>query len=150
MNRDSTTAGSTNTALPWAGSTSSNRTSVGPDDRGAALVLALLFITGVGLITGALLTFSSASIRSATELHNRSQVDLDVDGALQVALNTVRQSTYNNAVGETCLSGGSLDVAGTNSDLVRVACSPGSDSGAAAGLVPISAANTSRLPPDRI
>ncbi|HST82104.1 MAG TPA: hypothetical protein VLL08_10260 [Kineosporiaceae bacterium] len=121
MNRDSATAG--------------------PDDRGAALVLALLFITGVGLITGALLTFSSASIRSATELHNRSQVDLDVDGALQVALNSVRQSTYNNAAGETCLNGGSLDMAGTNSALVRVTCTPGSGTGAAAGLVPISSAN---------
>src|SRR3954449_6621729 len=113
----------------------------GRDDRGAALVLALLFITGVALITGALLSFSGASLRSATELHNRSQVDLDVDGALQVALNTLRQSTYNNATGETCLSTGTLDVVGANSPLVRVSCTPGTGTGAAAGLVPISSSN---------
>jgi hypothetical protein len=141
MNRASLPAVSMSTGLTSTGSTSTVSTRAGSADRGAALVLALLFITGAGLVTAALLTFSSASIRSATELHNRSQVDLDVDGALQVALNTVRQSTYNNASGETCLSSGSLDIVGTSSPLVRVTCIPGSNSGAAAGLVPISAAN---------
>jgi hypothetical protein len=140
-NAGSTNTGSTNTGSTNTGSTNTDSTSPGPDDRGAALVLALLFITGVGLITGALLTFSGTSIRSASELQNRSQVDLDVDGALQVALNNVRQSTYNNGSGETCLNSGFLDVTGANSPLVRVACTPGSGTGAAAGLVPISAAN---------
>ena len=117
------------------------RTGARPDEGGAALILALLFITGVGLITGALMSFSGASIHSATELRNRSQVDLDVDGALQVAVNTVRQSSYNNADGETCLGSGSLDVIGSQSPMVRVLCAAGAGTGADAGLVPISNSN---------
>jgi hypothetical protein len=115
-----------------------------PDgDEGAALVLALLFITGIGLVVGSLLTYSGTGLQAAAKLATRTQTDYDVDGALQAAINTVRQSDYDNASGQTCLTGGALDVPGSNGT-VRVTCAAAAGTGAAAGLVPITSANKPR------
>ena len=111
------------------------------DDSGTALILALMFVTGIGLVVGSLLTYSAANIHAATVLAERAQTDYDVDGALQAAINNVRQSSYNNASGQTCLSSGSLDVPDASGGTVRVVCSAGAGTGAAAGLVPITSAN---------
>jgi hypothetical protein len=109
-------------------------------DDGASLILALMFVTGIGLVVGSLLTFSGTSLRAASTMSDRARTDYNVDGALQTAVNTVRQSTYDNAGGQTCLTGGGLDVP-MPTGTVKVTCAPADGTGAAAGLVPISSAN---------
>jgi hypothetical protein len=109
------------------------------DDTGASLVLALAFLTCVGLVVGALLGYSSAAIRSSAPTLQHAQTANDVAGGLQAAINTVRTSTFDNATGEDCLNAGhTLSYPGGR---VAVTCTPKSDSGVAGGLVQIGGGN---------
>jgi hypothetical protein len=111
----------------------------GRGDAGASLVLAMAFMTGVGVVVGALLTFSSTAITSAKFTLEHAQDANDVAGGLQAAINTVRTSTYDNGAGEDCLnSAGTLTYPGGD---VAVTCTPKAGTGAGGSLVPISAAN---------
>lgn len=114
------------------------------DDEGASLIIAMVFITIAGLALGSLLAYSQSSIRAATVMRDRAQTDYDTDGALQTAINTVRQSQYDNASGQTCLGSGRMAVRNGSGGTVWVTCAPGDGTGAAAGLVPISGANRFR------
>jgi hypothetical protein len=111
-------------------------------DAGASLVLALAFLTGVGLVVGGLLTYSGTAIRSAAATQAHAQTANDVAGGLQAAINTVRRSTFDNETGQRCLDGDqTLEYPGTGGETVAVTCTPKSDSGVAGGLVPVSNSN---------
>lgn len=111
----------------------------GRGDAGASLVLAMAFMTGVGVVVGALLTFSSTAITSAKFTLEHAQDANDVAGGLQAAINTVRASDFNNGTGEDCLNAShSLTYPGGE---VAVTCAPKSGTGASGTLVPISAKN---------
>jgi hypothetical protein len=101
-----------------------------PDDDGAALIMALVFVTAIGLVVGALLSYGAANVRASTAMRERAQADYDVDGALQTAVNTIRTSGYNNAPGQQCFDGSGTF---TYSGDVAVACMPKPDTGAAGG-----------------
>jgi hypothetical protein len=112
------------------------------DDRGASLVLALAFLTCVGLVVGALLTFSSTAVMSARHTLEHARSSNDAAGGLEAAINAVRIGTFDNAAGDNCLGAGdTLTVADPQHDTIAVRCTPGPDSGVAGGLVQIGANN---------
>jgi hypothetical protein len=111
-------------------------------DRGASLVLALAFLTGVGLVVGSLLSYSSTAILSASKTLEHAQTANDVAGGLQAAINTVRRSEFANETGTDCLDPDeTLDYPGQDGQVVAVTCTPKPDSGVAGGLVPVSNSN---------
>jgi len=69
------------------------------DDRGAALVLALIIVLVFAIGLSALLTFSDTSIRSTVALRDQASVNYDADGAAQVAINQLRKDNFNGAAG---------------------------------------------------
>jgi Tfp pilus assembly protein PilX len=107
-------------------------------DAGAALIIALAFMTFVGLVVGALLSYGATSLRATTATRAGTTLTYDVDGALQTAINQVRNSDYNNAAGQTC---GNLTFPRADGTTATVTCAAGPGTGAASGAVPITAAN---------
>ena len=71
-------------------------------------MLALIFITAVSLVVGALLSYSSTGLRSGRVTGDAVQSTTDVAGALQTAINDVRNSEYfnNPASSLPCLDAG--------------------------------------------
>ena len=66
------------------------------DDSGAALVLVLVLITVFAIGLSALLTFSDTSVRTTIQLRQQAAVSYNADGAIQAAINNLRQSTYSD------------------------------------------------------
>jgi hypothetical protein len=66
------------------------------EDRGAALLLALILITVIALVTAALLSFSDTSIRTTVALRAQGSSVYAADGAAQAAINAMRKGTFNN------------------------------------------------------
>jgi Tfp pilus assembly protein PilX len=108
------------------------------DDTGASLVLALALTTFLGLVIGALLTYSGASVRAARTADARATATYDADGALKTAINQIRNSTFNNDPGSTCPD---TTVPGTGTSTLKVTCTAGPGSAASSERVPITAAN---------
>lgn len=123
------------------------------DDEGTALILAMIFVTTVSLVVGALLSYSSTGLRSARTTQTAAQTTANVVGALQTAINDVRGSSYfnNPASPTTCLPGGSSRAYPAASDPVNpaaditVTCAPDATSGAAGGLVHVNDSNKPSL-----
>lgn len=125
------------------------------DDAGAALVLALLFVTGIGLMVGALLGYTSSTVTAGARLDERAALDSDVGGALALAVNDVRRSTYNFTTGtdRNCLPSGGLSgsdnvtnrypalTTTSSTGTVVVGCAPGPATGDGSGDVVITTAN---------
>ncbi|GAA1601333.1 hypothetical protein GCM10009789_64460 [Kribbella sancticallisti] len=75
-------------------------------EEGAALVLVLILVTVIALGLAALLTRSDTSERVTVGLRDQAAATYNADGAMQAAVNNLRNSTYNNSAGQTCFSGG--------------------------------------------
>ena len=60
------------------------------DDDGGVLVLAVIFVFVVGLLGGAIATFASASLTQTTSLGNGRTQEYAAEGAIQVAIQRVR------------------------------------------------------------
>ncbi|TCO45512.1 hypothetical protein EV646_108134 [Kribbella antiqua] len=71
-------------------------------EDGAALVLALIIVTVVALGLSALLSLSDTSIRTTVGLRDQVSTTYSADGAMQAAVNNLRNSTYNHAAGQHC------------------------------------------------
>jgi Tfp pilus assembly protein PilX len=67
------------------------------DDRGATLLLALFIITTVALVVGALMTSVDTSERTTIALRAAAASTYNGDAAGEVAVNTLRKSTWNNS-----------------------------------------------------
>lgn len=63
------------------------------DDEGAALILVLLVISVVAVVLGALLSFADTSLRTTINLRDQAATSADADGAVQAAINNIRNST---------------------------------------------------------
>ena len=70
-------------------------------EDGAALVLVMILVTIIALGLAALLTRSDTSIRETVGLRDQAAATYHADGALQAAINDLRNSTYNDAGGQT-------------------------------------------------
>jgi hypothetical protein len=129
------------------------RRRLGPtDDTGAALVLALILITVVALVVGALLSFGDSSVRVTVAVRGQAAGVYGSDGAAQAAINALRRSPFNNNTSSPtypkCFGAGATDdtlllpnfYPGTNggaASSAAVTCTPDPASGAAGGLVEI-------------
>lgn len=74
-------------------------------EQGAALVLVMILVTVIALGLAALLTRSDTGIRATVGLRDQAAATYNADGALQASINNLRNSTYNNAAGQTCFGG---------------------------------------------
>lgn len=75
------------------------------DDSGAALILVLVLVSVISLGLLALLSFSGTSIRTTVALRGQAADASTSDGAMAAAINTIRNSTYNNSSGQQCFGG---------------------------------------------
>ncbi|MFG2038626.1 hypothetical protein [Dactylosporangium sp. NPDC048998] len=71
-----------------------------PDDSGAALVLALVFITVVAVVIATVLSFADTSIRTTVNLRDQAAEAAAADGAAQIAINDLRRGTFKGADGD--------------------------------------------------
>jgi Tfp pilus assembly protein PilX len=96
------------------------------DDSGAALVLALVLVSVISLLLLAVLSLADTSVRTTVALRGQAAEASTSDGAMTAAINTIRNSSYNNAAGQHCFGTAdtvSLDaIAGTGA--ATVACDP--------------------------
>ena len=73
-----------------------------PDDSGAALPLVLVLVTVIAVVLGAVLSFADTSIRTTENLRGQASSAYTADGALQAAINDIRNSRFTGAPGEHC------------------------------------------------
>jgi hypothetical protein len=64
------------------------------DDRGASLVIALIFVTVVSVVVTVALSFADTSIRTTVALRGQATAAASADGAAQIAINTLRRGSY--------------------------------------------------------
>ncbi|MDT5023866.1 MAG: hypothetical protein QOE61_292 [Micromonosporaceae bacterium] len=64
------------------------------DDSGAALILALVFITVVAVVVAVVMSFADTGIRTTLNLRSQATDAASADGAAQVAINALRQGNY--------------------------------------------------------
>jgi hypothetical protein len=76
------------------------RTGLAQEDSGAALIVAMLFVTVVALVTGALLSMSYASLRTTTAMRDQQASAYNADGAAQAAVNQLRADNFNSVPGQ--------------------------------------------------
>ncbi|HEX8306225.1 MAG TPA: hypothetical protein VF612_15215 [Jatrophihabitans sp.] len=126
------------------------------DDTGATLVLALIVITVVAVVVGALLSFGDSSVRTTVALRSQAASIYGADGAAQAAITALRRSPFNNNTSSTtypkCFGAGANadtlllnnfypGTTGTAASSAAVECTADPSTGAAGGLVPITTAN---------
>lgn len=132
-------------------------------DHGASMILVLIIVTVFGVSLAALLSFSDTSIRTTIHLREQAADIYHADGALQAAINKLRNGQFNNDPSsdqncfgqdgehddraELILQGFYPGVNGGPDSSAAVTCEPDPESGAAGGLVPI---NDDNKPGDAI
>jgi hypothetical protein len=128
---------------------------LGTDESGASLIIVLLLVTVVALIIGATLSLTDTSIRTTIAVRGQAAYSYDAQGAVDAAINTLRNNTYNNNVTSptypNCFGSG----AGSDTLVLpnfypgndgvaasaAVKCTPDPNTGAGGPQVPISSAN---------
>lgn len=94
------------------------------DDSGAALIFVLLIVTVVAIMLGALMSFADTSTRTTVAMRAEASSAYSADGAMQAAINNIRNSTFNGAAGQTCFSGGNTLTVPYGSGSAAVTCTP--------------------------
>jgi hypothetical protein len=107
------------------------RTSDG--DSGASLIIAMIFVTLVGMVSGVLLSFADTGVDTTIQLRKQATEATTADGAAEVAIDALREGSYSNATGQSCF-GSSNGLAlsnfpSTGTGSAFVACSPDEGSG---------------------
>jgi hypothetical protein len=138
------------------------------DDDGAILVIAMVVITTVALVVGAVLTRGDGSLRATVALRQVAGTTYAADGAAQIAINDLRTGfnlgnaeppgwVYSNMLGTGCFGynsdGTTVDgielpsfypaaaSSGAGPTSAYVTCAPEDDTGAQGSAVPITNAN---------
>ncbi|MCU7724381.1 hypothetical protein ODJ79_11700 [Actinoplanes sp. KI2] len=97
-----------------------------PDDEGAVLILVLIVISVVAVVLGALLTYADTSLRTTINLRDQASAGADADGAVQAAINNLRNGT-STASGNCFGSSNTLTLPsfeGTTSAAVKCSSDP--------------------------
>jgi len=98
-------------------------------DDGASLMLTLIFVTMVGLALAALLSYAGAGIGSARATADRHALASDTSAVLDVAIDTLRQSTYQDSAVPCPKPTTRVDFPGTAGHSVVVTCTPKAGTG---------------------
>jgi hypothetical protein len=113
----------------------------GGSEDGAALLMALIFITVVAVVIGAVLTFVDASMRTTVTVRKQAASAAAADGAAQVAINTLRKGTYQAGGTGSCFDtannlplGGFYPLAGTSGYSANVTCEVDTTDSGSGGL----------------
>ena len=106
------------------------------DETGASLLLVLIFVTVIGLITGTLLGFGSTGLATGVKIREKTVDSYDTAGALDTAINKVRNSTTEPISGIGCVPDELLRTRRDDGSFIVVACSRPGDLGAPAGTAP--------------
>lgn len=72
------------------------------DERGSSLLMVLVVITVVALALSALLTRSEAAQKVTDSLRKEAAASYTAEGAMQAAINNLRNSGYNGESGQRC------------------------------------------------
>jgi len=72
------------------------------DDSGASLIIAMIFVTLVGMVSGVLLSFADTGVDTTIQLRKQSADATTAEGAAQVAIDALREGSYSNATGQSC------------------------------------------------
>lgn len=75
------------------------------DDSGAAMIIVLVLVTVLALGLAGLLSLAGTSINSTIALRDQAAGAYDADGAMQTAVDAIRNSAYNNSAGQHCFGG---------------------------------------------
>jgi Tfp pilus assembly protein PilX len=97
------------------------RTKIRGDD-GAVLVLALIFMIVIALVLVGVVTLSGNALVNTSNLLNQQSLEYRSQGAMQVAIQTVRYSNTNFANSSSCFLSATGIQVGTNSPPVYVDC----------------------------
>jgi Tfp pilus assembly protein PilX len=106
------------------------------DDGGAALIIALVIISVVGLVAVATLSFAFVGIRTTVALRAEGADVYNADGAAQVAVNALRKDTFNGAAGQCVTTTSAMSLpnfypgtTGSAASSAYVSCAPGAGNG---------------------
>ncbi len=96
------------------------------DESGASLVMVLVLVTVIALGVTAVLSLADTSVRTTVELRDQAAAIYDADGAMQTAVNSIRNSDYHNGTGQNCFGGSNTLTLNnfSSSDSAAVTCSP--------------------------
>ncbi|WP_432880108.1 hypothetical protein ACQPYH_34520 [Kribbella sp. CA-245084] len=72
------------------------------DERGSSLLLVLVVITVIGLALSALLSRTDTAERVSKSLRDQTVASYAADGAMEAAINNLRNSGYNGNSGQRC------------------------------------------------
>ena len=75
------------------------------DDRGATLIMVLVLVTVMAVGLTALLSLTDTNVRATVELREQAASIYDADGAMQTAINAIREGDYHAAPGQKCFGG---------------------------------------------
>jgi hypothetical protein len=102
------------------------------DDSGASLIIAMIFVTLVGTVSGVLLSFADTGLDTTIQLRQQAAAATTADGAAEVAIDALREGSYSNATGQGCFgssSGLALPDFPATGGSAFVACTPDAGSG---------------------
>lgn len=89
-------------------------------DSGASLILILVLLLFVGLVVGAVLKLARTGLEASLYTADQGRLAVDVNSALDTAVNQVRQGTFRNRAGEACVL---PEFTGPNTDYrIQVVC----------------------------
>ncbi|HEY0616025.1 MAG TPA: hypothetical protein VGD15_00500 [Kribbella sp.] len=96
------------------------------DERGSSLLLVLVVVTVIAVALSALLTRADAAQRVSKNLRDQTVASYTADGAMQAAINNLRNSNYNGESGQRCfgLSDTLSMIAFNGLDSAAVRCRP--------------------------
>jgi hypothetical protein len=97
----------------------------GEDEAGSALIMVLVFVMSFGVVVGAILNFSSTGLASTKAVADARDYAHAVDGAIDAAVTSIRQSADLGLVGSEALCGPYVSAGATATDpTVTVTCTP--------------------------
>jgi hypothetical protein len=84
--------------LGWSPRSHVRESSSGSDERGAILILALVYIIVIGVVVAALTTWASGDLNNTGNFNNARNLDYSLSSAVEVAINNIRYTPVEGSV----------------------------------------------------